>query len=307
MPIYNNILETIGKTPVVRINYLTEGMPANIYGKLERFNPGGSIKDRIALSMILDAEEKGYIKPGDTIIEPTSGNTGIGLAMVATVRGYRMILTMPDTMSFERRNLLKLLGAEIVLTSGELGMQGAIDTARMMVEEYGYYMVYQFSNPANPEIHEKTTAQEIVNDFEKIGLDYFIAGVGTGGTISGVSRILKKVFPNIQSIAVEPASSHVLTGGHPGLHGIQGIGAGFIPENYDDQVVDRVISVTDEDSLQTAKELAAKEGMLVGISSGASLWAALQLANEVKEKNILVILPDGAEQYLTTALFKRGY
>ncbi|MGK5090475.1 cysteine synthase A [Deltaproteobacteria bacterium TL4] len=308
MAIYKDVLETIGNTPVVKMNQITEESDGNIYAKLERFNPGGSVKDRIALNMILEAEREGKIKPGDVLVEPTSGNTGIGLAMVATVRGYRMILTMPDTMSFERRALLEFLGAEIILTPGELGMRGAIEVAQTLVKERGYYMAYQFSNPANPKAHEAYTAREILEDFSELNLDYFVAGVGTGGTLSGVGRVLKKHFQGIKNIAVEPLSSAVLAGREPGLHGIQGIGAGFIPENYDTRVVDQIIGVSDEDALKVSRQIAAKEGILVGISSGANMWAALKIAKEEgSNKNILVILPDGAEHYMMTALFKRGY
>ncbi|MBF0351344.1 MAG: cysteine synthase A [SAR324 cluster bacterium] len=308
MAIYNDVLELIGHTPVVRLNHLPAPQGATVYGKLEKNNPGGSVKDRIAWGMILDAEKKGLLKPGATIVEPTSGNTGIGLAMVATVRGYKMILTMPDTMSFERRALLEYLGAQIVLTPGELGMKGSIDMATQLRDEHGYYMIYQFSNPANPAVHEQTTALEIVEDFKDLGLDYFVAGVGTGGTISGSGKILKQQFPGLKVIAVEPENSSVIQGKPRGLHGIQGIGAGFIPDNYNPDVVDEIISVKDQDAFQTARDLGAREGLLVGISAGACTWAAMQCALKAGPgKNILAILPDGAGTYMSTALFKRGY
>ncbi len=304
MPIYQDIIETIGKTPVVRINHLTSENNANVYVKLEKFNPGGSIKDRTALGMVLEAERQGKIKPGDTLVEPTSGNTGIGLAMIAVVRGYNMVLTMPDTMSFERRALLEHLGAEIVLSAGEMGMQGAIELAQRMVDERGYFMVYQFSNPANPKIHEETTVHEILSDFRELGLDCLVCGVGTGGTLSGVGKILKETYPKIQNIAVEPYYSPVISGGEPGFHGIQGIGAGFVPENYHPEVVDRIMQVREDDAYEIAREASRREGLLIGISSGASLWAALQVAQEMSpSQNILTILPDGAEHYMSTPLF----
>lgn len=304
MTVYNNITETIGHTPVVRINHLTKETDGTVYVKLERSNPGGSVKDRTALGMILAAEKEGRLKAGDTIVEPTSGNTGIGLALIAVARGYHMVLTMPDTMSFERRAMLEHLGAEIILTTGELGMQGAIDMAHTLVKEQGYCMMAQFSNPANPGIHEETTAQEILDDFQDLGLDYFVSGIGTGGTMSGVGPVLKKVFPSIYNVAFEPAHSPVIAGGAPGMHGIQGIGAGFIPENYYAQYVDRLMHVKEGDAYETARLAASKEGLLLGISAGACLWVALELAKEVgSNKNILGIMPDGAEHYLSTPLF----
>ena len=304
--IYDDILGTIGRTPVVRINGLTQAGDATIYAKLERFNPTGSIKDRTAWGMVLAAEKAGKIKPGDTLVEPTSGNTGLGLAMIATVRKYHMVLVMPDTMSLERRYLLEHLGARIVLSPGEEGMHGSMRVAQHLVKEQGYFMLAQFNNPANPAIHETTTAQEIIDDFRERGLDYFVAGVGTGGTISGVGKVLKKTFSQVKVVAVEPDGSAVLSGKLPGLHGIQGIGAGFVPDNYQRQWVDRVISVREEDAYEAARHAAAREGLLVGISSGAALWAALQVAREIGPgKQILTILPDGAEHYLSTPLFQQ--
>ncbi|MBF0279543.1 MAG: cysteine synthase A [SAR324 cluster bacterium] len=304
MPLYDDVLATIGKTPTVKINRLTQEGSASVYVKLEKFNPGGSVKDRTALGMILSAEREGRLKPGSTIVEPTSGNTGIGLAMIAAVRGYDMVITMPDTMSFERRAMLEFLGAEIILTSGELGMQGSIEMARTLAKKRGYCMMSQFSNPANPKIHEETTAQEIVEDFKESGLDYFVSGVGTGGTISGVGKILKQSFPNIQTVAVEPKNCPAISGGQLGMHGIQGIGAGFVPENYHSGWVDRVMLVSEENAYQTARLAGRHEGVLVGISSGASLWAALHIAKEAKaSQRILSLMPDGVEHYMSTPLF----
>jgi cysteine synthase len=304
MSIFSNIVDTIGNTPIVRLNNLTKENDADVYVKLEYFNPGGSVKDRIAYNMILDAERKGLITKGSTIVEPTSGNTGIGLALVAAANGYKIILVMPETMSVERRQLLKILGAEIILTPGMKGMSGAVEKAREMAKENGYFIPLQFDNPANPEIHKKTTALEIVNDFVNRGLDYFVAGVGTGGTISGVGSILKNYFNSIKIIAVEPAASPVLSGGLMGPHKIQGIGAGFIPNIYDPDIVDEIIQVSNEDAIETAKKLARTQGILCGISSGAAAFAALSLAKENKSQNILTILPDTAERYLSTDLFK---
>ena len=308
LAIFQNALELVGKTPIVRINKMTSEEHASVYVKLESFNPGGSIKDRIALNMILDAERKQILAPGDTIIEPTSGNTGIGLAIVAAVKGYRMILTMPDTMSFERRSILELLGAKIFLTPGQFGMSGAVEEARRMSQEEGCFMPSQFMNPANPLVHEQTTAQEILEDFTEISLDCFVAGVGTGGTISGTSRILKKHWPHLRTIAVEPSNSPVLSGGEPGFHGIQGIGAGFIPETYDKNIVDEIIPVQDEDAIRTARQVASTEGLLIGISAGASLYVALTCAKKIeKSKNILAIIPDGITTYMMTSLLRGEY
>lgn len=283
----------------------SHGVTARIIVKLESFNPGGSVKDRIALSMIDDAERRGILKPGGTIVEPTSGNTGIGLAMAAAVRGYRIILTMPDTMSIERRKILKAYGAEIVLTTGAEGMKAAIAKAEQLRGQIpGAVIMGQFDNPANPAIHYKTTAEEIWQDTGG-NVDIFVAGVGTGGSVSGAGRRLKELKPSVEVIAVEPLASPVLNGGAAGPHKIQGIGAGFIPVNYDAQVVDRVIDVTNEDALRTTRELAATEGILAGISSGAAVFAALKVAGEPGNENkiIAVILPDTGERYLSTELF----
>jgi cysteine synthase A len=303
--IYNNVLETIGKTPLVKINKLVGERDATVLAKLESFNPCGSVKDRIGLSMIEAAEEDGFLKPGMTIVEPTSGNTGIGLAMTAAVKGYKCVLTMPETMSVERRALLKFLGAEIVLSPGEKGMKGAIEKAQELSQQPGYFQPSQFENPANPEIHRRTTAQEIIADLGYLKLDYFVAGVGTGGTITGAGQILKQKYDN-KNIAVEPKDSPVLSGGKPGPHKIQGIGAGFIPEVYDPRNVDEIIQVSLEDAISTSRELARREGILAGISAGANLWAALSIARrEGSGKVVLVILPDSAERYLSTDLLDK--
>ena len=302
--IYKTVLETIGKTPLVRINKLVSENDAELVAKLEYFNPGSSVKDRIAISMIEDAERKGILKEGGTIVEPTSGNTGIGLAMVAAVNGYQTIFTMPETMSKERRAVLQQFGARIVLTPGEKGMKGAVEEADRLANEYGYFIPQQFKNPANPEIHRKTTAQEIINDLDGMELNYFVAGVGTGGTITGTGEVLKQVFPKIKIIAVEPFDSPVLSGGKPGPHKIQGIGAGFIPEIYNNQVVDEVIKIRNEDAFKTAKRLAQEEGILAGISAGANMFAALQVARSSRQGElVLVIIPDTGERYISTDLF----
>lgn len=301
--LYHNILETIGRTPLVKINKLVGKEDAAVFAKLESFNPCWSVKDRIGLSMIEAAEKQGLLKPGMTIVEPTSGNTGIALAMVAAVKGYRCILTMPETMSIERRALLKFLGAEIVLTEGAKGMKGAVAKADELKRRHGYFQPLQFENPANPEIHRRTTAREIIDDLGDLKVDYFVAGVGTGGTITGAGEILKKKYGN-KNVAVEPKESPVLSGGEPGSHKIQGIGAGFVPAVYNSQNVDEIIQVSSEDAIFTSRELARKEGILVGISAGANLWAALRVAErEGKGKLIVVILPDLAERYLSTDLF----
>ena len=302
--IYKNILETIGRTPLVQINKLVDENDATLLAKLEYFNPCGSVKDRIGWSMIESAEKEGKLKPGMTIVEPTSGNTGIALAMVAAVKGYKCVFTMPETMSLERRALLKFLGAEIVLTPADKGMRGAVEKAFELVEEYGYFQPQQFENPANPEVHRKTTAQEIIRDLEDKKLDYFVAGVGTGGTITGAGEVLKKKY-GCKNIAVEPKSSPVLSGGQPGKHKIQGIGAGFVPKIYDPQVVDEIIQVSDEDAIATSKRLAQEEGILAGISSGANAFAAINVAKTTGRSSlVLVILPDLVERYLSTVLFK---
>jgi len=298
--IAENILGLIGNTPMVRLNRLPRAGSATVYGKLESLNPAGSVKDRIALSMIEEAEARGVLKPGDTIVEPTSGNTGIGLAMVAAVKGYRLILTMPDDMSLERRRLLSRFGAELVLTPAIEGMTGAVYTAREMVEKNpGYFMPQQFENPANPKIHRCTTAEEI---WRATGgrLDAFVAGVGTGGTITGVGEVLKERDPSIKVVAVEPARSPVLGGGKPGLHGIQGIGASFVPGVLNREVLDEVIPVRDEDAFATTLRLAQEEGLLVGPSSGANVFASLKVAERLGEGKVVVtVLPDTGERYLT--------
>ena len=304
--IYDSITELIGSTPLLRLNkYVRErGLDAEIIAKLEYLNPAGSVKDRVALNMVLDAEERGLLKAGGTIIEPTSGNTGIGLALVAAARGYKLILTMPETMSEERRRLIKAYGAEIVLTPGAEGMSGAIKRAEELKNSIeGSIIAGQFENPANPEAHRKTTAQEILRDAGKV--DFFVAGVGTGGTITGVGQVLKKHYPEVKIVAVEPAGSPVLSKGEKGPHGIQGIGAGFVPKALDTSVYDEVMTVTDEEALAEGRFLARTEAFLTGISSGAALFAARRVAErkENAEKRILVLLPDSGDRYLSTALF----
>ena len=304
MKIYNNVLELIGNTPLVRINQMNNG-EAKIVVKLEKQNPAGSVKDRPALYMIETAEKAGLINKDTVIIEPTSGNTGIGLALACAIKGYKMILTMPETMSIERRKLLSAYGAELVLTDGAKGMQGAVDKANELHKEItNSFIPQQFSNPANPESHVISTAEEIWNDTDG-KVDFIVAGMGTGGTISGIAKGLKAHNPNIKAIAIEPASSPLLTSGKAGAHKIQGIGANFIPENYNANLIDEVITVKDEDAILTAKELARKDGILSGISSGAALWAANELSkrNENKDKLIVVILPDSGERYLSSEMF----
>lgn len=307
--IYNSLAELIGHTPMVQLNRIMadEKLHARLLVKLESFNPGGSAKDRIALAMITAAEDAGQLQPGATIIEPTSGNTGIGLAWVAAVKGYHLVLTMPETMSVERRKLLQALGAELVLTPGSEGMNGAIARAEQLREATpGSIILQQFSNPANPEVHRLTTGEEIWEDTEG-AVDIFVAGVGTGGTVSGSGEALKAHKPEVTVVAVEPSGSPVLEGGNAGPHKIQGIGAGFVPENYHADVVDAVVGVTDEDAFRGARMLVDKEGMLAGISSGAAFWAALQLAKnpENSGKTIVALLPDTGERYLSTPLFDR--
>ena len=305
--IYQNLTELIGNTPLLEIKNIeqAENLKARLLVKIEYFNPGGSVKDRVALSMIEDAEKSGILAPGATIIEPTSGNTGIGLAWVASVKGYKLILTMPETMSLERQNLLKALGATLVLTPGAEGMKGAIRKANELKEENaGAVILQQFDNPANPAIHEQTTAREIWEDTDG-EIDLFVAGVGTGGTISGTATGLKRHNPAIVAVAVEPASSAVLSGGNPGPHKIQGIGAGFVPNNFNPEVVDLIMPVEDNDAIKASRMLAEKEGLLVGISSGAALYAALQLAKKAENegKTIVALLPDTGERYLSTVLY----
>lgn len=305
--IAQSLTSLIGRTPLVQINTLTaeQGSVANVIAKLEYFNPAGSVKDRAALYMIEEAEKAGVLKKGATIIEPTSGNTGVGLAMVAAVKGYKLILTMPETMSLERRRLLQARGAKLVLTEGALGMKGAIAKAQELQEQTpNSIILQQFENPANPLAHTKTTALEILEDTDN-KVDIFVAGVGTGGTVSGVGKVLKEILPQVKIVAVEPSASAVLSGNNPGPHKIQGIGAGFVPKNYDSSVVDQVIPVSHEDAFDTARQLSYKEGILVGISSGAAMFAALSLAMlpENAGKNIVVLLPDTGERYLSTELF----
>ena len=300
--IYNGILELVGKTPVLKVNSLVEENNAEVYVKLEKFNPGGSVKDRAALGMIEKAEKEGLLKPGVTIVEPTSGNTGIGLAMIGKLKGYKVIIIMPETMSKERRDLIKAYGAELVLTEGSKGMKGAIEKALEYEKQGGYFIPQQFENIANPEKHYATTAEEIFEDIND--LDYFISGVGTGGTVTGVGKNLKEKISGLKVVAVEPSKSPVLSGGNPGAHKIQGIGAGFVPGNYDSSIIDEVVQVTDEDAFKTAKDFAAQEGVLIGISSGAAVFAAIELAKKVgKGKKILAIAPDGGEKYISMGLY----
>ncbi len=302
--IYKKLTDLIGRTPLLETTR-REGQLARVLVKIEYFNPGGSVKDRIALAMIEDAEQRGVLRPGATIIEPTSGNTGVGLAWVGSSRGYRVVLTMPDTMSVERRNLLRAYGAELELTPGAQGMKGAIARAEELRQAIdGAIILGQFVNPANPAMHERTTAQEIWQDTDGV-VDVFVAGAGTGGTVSGTGRALKRHNPQVRVVAVEPATSPVLSGGAPGKHGLQGIGAGFVPETYDAQAVDQVVTVADEDAKASARLLAQREGLLVGISSGAAYAAALRLAAlpEYAGKTIVALLPDTGERYLSTGLF----
>jgi len=306
MNVYSDITKTIGGTPLVRLNHLVKGLEATVLVKLESKNPLGSVKDRIGLAMIEAAEEKGLLKKGAIVVEPTSGNTGIALAFVCAAKGYRLILTMPDTMSVERRQLLKILGAELVLTEGAKGMRGAVEKAEEIVKTTsGAYIPQQFNNPANPEIHRKTTAEEIWKDTDGT-VDVFVAGVGTGGTLTGVGEVLKERKPSVRIVAVEPKDSPVLSGGKPGLHKIQGIGAGFVPGVLDTKIYDEILQVRHEDAGGTARQLAKQEGILAGISSGANVWAALEIAKrkESKGKTIVTVICDTGERYLSTWLFQ---
>ncbi|MDW7939427.1 cysteine synthase A [Enterococcus faecium] len=303
--IYNSVTELIGKTPIVKLNKIVPEDSADVFVKLEFFNPGGSVKDRIALSMIEKAEHGGLLKPGDTIIEPTSGNTGIGLSMVGVAKGYKVIIVMPETMSIERRLLMKGYGAELILTPGADGISGSIREAERLAKENGYFLPLQFENEANPLVHEKTTGPEIHQAFGVNGLDAFVAGIGTGGTITGAGRELKRVYPKIELIGVEPAESAILEGKEAGPHKIQGIGTGFVPKTLDTSVYDKVLSISGDEAMETAREVGRKEGILVGISSGAAIAAALKVAKELgKGKKVLAVVPDSGERYLSTALYQ---
>lgn len=303
--IYNSVTELTGKTPIVKLNKIVPEDSADVFVKLEFFNPGGSVKDRIALSMIEKAEHDGLLKPGDTIIEPTSGNTGIGLSMVGVAKGYKVIIVMPETMSIERRLLMKGYGAELILTPGADGISGSIREAERLAKENGYFLPLQFENEANPLVHEKTTGPEIHQAFGVNGLDAFVAGIGTGGTITGAGRELKRVYPKIELIGVEPAESAILEGKEAGPHKIQGIGTGFVPKTLDTSVYDKVLSISGDEAMETAREVGRKEGILVGISSGAAIAAALKVAKELgKGKKVLAVVPDNGERYLSTALYQ---
>lgn len=306
MSSYENILELIGRTPLVRINRLAPAGAAEIWAKLESFNPGGSVKDRIALSMVRAAERSGRLQPGGTIIEPTSGNTGIGLAMVAAALGYKLIICMPETASLERRLLIQTYGAELILTPGALGMKGAIAKAQeILAENPSYFMPQQFENPANPEIHSQTTAVEILEQTNR-RFDAFVAGIGTGGTITGCGEVFRKEVPHVRIVAVEPQKSAVLSGQQPGPHRIQGIGAGFVPKVLNTAIIDEVIQVKNDDAYQASRKLARLEGLMVGISSGAAVYAATNLAKRPENvgKNIVIILPDTGERYLSAGLYE---
>lgn len=298
----NSALELIGNTPVLRVNNMTDENEGEVFIKLEKFNPGLSIKDRAALGMIEKAEKDGILKSGSVIVEPTSGNTGIGIALVGKLKGYKVVIVMPETMSKERRDIIKAYGAELVLTEGKKGMKGAIEMAEKLVKEKGYFMPQQFENKANPQKHYETTAEEILRDIPDI--DVFVAGVGSGGTIVGVGRKLKELKPDVKVVAVEPEKSPVLSGGNPGAHKIQGIGAGFVPGVYSKDIVDEIFEVSDEDSYKVAKEFATKEGVLIGISSGAALYAGIEIAKKLgRDKKIVVISPDGGEKYFSSGLY----
>lgn len=300
----DNITDIIGQTPVVKLRHQAGEDAADIYVKLEYQNPGGSVKDRIALAMIEQAEKEGKIKPGDTIVEPTSGNTGIGLAFVCAAKGYKAVFTMPETMSMERRNLLKAYGAELVLTPGAESMKGAIKKAKELKETHGYFEPQQFENPANPKVHELTTGPELVEQFEGRTIDAFLAGVGTGGTLSGAGKVLKEKYPDIQIVAIEPEDSPVLSGGEPGPHKLQGLGAGFIPGTLNTEIYDEIIKVGNEVAMETSRRVAKEEGILGGISSGAAIYAAIQKAKELgKGKTVVTVLPSNGERYLSTPLY----
>lgn len=302
--IANSITELIGQTPVVKLNHIVDDNSADVYLKLEYMNPGSSVKDRIALAMIEAAEASGKLKQGDTIIEPTSGNTGIGLAWVAAAKGYKAILVMPETMSMERRNLLRAYGAELVLTPGPEGMKGAIGKANELAEKHGYFLPQQFENEANPEVHRNTTGKELVEQFGD-QLDAFVAGIGTGGTITGAGEVLKEKYKDIKVYAVEPTDSPVLSGGKPGPHKIQGIGAGFVPKVLNTEVYDEIIKVSNEDAFAAARRVGSQEGILAGISAGAAIHAALEVAKKLgKGKKVVAIIPDNGERYLSTALYQ---
>lgn len=300
--VYESILELIGKTPILKLNKFVDENGAEVFVKLEKFNPGGSVKDRAALGMIEKAEKEGILKEGSVIVEPTSGNTGIALAMIGKLKGYKVIIVMPETMSKERRDLISAYGAELVLTEGAKGMKGAIEKAEELVNNFGYYMPQQFENLSNPEKHYETTAEEIYKDIKD--LDVFVAGVGTGGTVIGVGKRLKELNPNIKIVAVEPKKSPVLSGGNPGAHSIQGIGAGFIPPIYKSEYVDEIITVDDSDAINTAVKFAEKESVLVGISSGAAIFAAQEIAKKIGNgKKVLAIAPDGGEKYISMGIY----
>jgi cysteine synthase A len=303
--IYQSITELVGNTPIVKLNNIVPEGAADIYVKLESFNPGSSVKDRISLSMIEQAEKDGLLKAGDTIIEPTSGNTGIGLAMIGAAKGYRVVLVMPETMSIERRKLMQAYGAELILTPGTEGISGSINKAKELAAENGYFMPLQFDNPANPAIHEATTGKEVIQAFGEQGLDAFVAVIGTGGTITGAGRALKDAYQEIKIYGVEPAESAILSGNQPGPHKIQGIGTGFVPAVLDVEIFDEVLAVSSDDAMATAREVGVKEGILVGISSGAAINAALRVAQALGAgKKVLAIVPDNGERYLSTALYQ---
>lgn len=303
--IANSVADLVGRTPIVKLNNVTGENEGTVYVKLEYFNPGSSVKDRLALAMIEAAEKDGTLKPGGTIIEPTSGNTGIGLAMIAAAKGYKSILVMPETMSLERRNLLRAYGAQLVLTPGPEGMKGAIAKAEALAAEHGYFLPQQFKNPANAEIHRLTTGPEIVEAFEGLQLDAFVAGIGTGGTITGAGAVLKEKYPNIEIIAVEPQDSPVLSGGNPGPHKIQGIGAGFVPDVLDTDIYDSVFPVANETAFETARKIAREEGILAGISSGAAIHVAIETAKRLGAgANVLAVVPSNGERYLSTPLYQ---